>query len=483
MAETFKHYTGGKWVAGAEAEFHENANPADIRELVSIHARATRADAEEAVAAAKGAFPAWRATPAPSRGAYLFKVASLLRARADDIARDFTREEGKTLAEAKAEVLRAAQIFEFYGGEGRRLGGETFAADGPHTFLYTLREPLGVCALITPWNFPAAIPAWKMAPALVAGNTVVLKPATNTPLTAVRLFQCLEEAGLPAGVANLVFGPGADLGDVFADHPDVKAISFTGSNAVGKALAARAHRRNVRVQLELGGKNPLILAEDGDMDKAVAFAVDGAFSATGQKCTATSRALIPRRRFGEFVDKLATAAQSLVVGNGLREGVQMGPLIDEAALERVLGYIAGARAAGATVVCGGSRLEDGDLRYGFFVAPTVITDVKTDMPIWREEVFGPVLAVMPYDDFDEALALANDTEYGLSASLVTNDLARAMHFVKNIEAGIVHVNSATVGAACHVPFGGYKESSSGSREQGREALAFFTQIKTVYLDV
>jgi len=482
MAERFGNYIDGRWHTPAEREWHENANPADIRELVSVHIRATRADAREAIAAARRAFPAWRDTPAPSRGAYLFKVASLLRARADDIARDFTREEGKTLAEAKGEVLRAAQIFEFFGGEGRRLVGETFPADTPQTFLYTIREPLGVCALITPCNFPIAIPAWKMARALVAGNTVVVKPATNTPLTAVRLFQCLEEAGLPAGVANLVFGPGAEVGDVFADHEDVKGISFTGSNAVGKALSERARRRLVKVQLELGGKNPLLLADDGDMAKAVAFTIDGAFSATGQKCTATSRALVPRRRYDEFVAKVAAAARALKVGNGLAEGVQMGPLIDEAALSRVLSYIAQAQEEGATLVCGGERLAEGALAHGYFVAPTVFGAVTPTMKIWQEEVFGPVLAVMPYDDFEEALALANDTEYGLAASLVTCDLARAMRFIKEIEAGVVHVNSATVGAACHVPFGGYKGSSSGSREQGHEALAFFTQIKSVYLD-
>jgi len=483
MPETYHNFIDGRWQAAATAELHENANPADVRELVSVHSRGSRADALAAVAAARKAFPVWRDMPAPARGDVLFKAAALLRGRADAIARDFTREEGKTLAEAKGETLRAAQIFEFYGGEARRLGARTFVADGPGTFLYSLREPLGVVALITPWNFPIAIPAWKLAPALVAGNTAVVKPATNTPLTAVRLFECLAEAGLPAGVANLVFGAGAELGQVFADEPDVRAISFTGSSDVGKGLAARAHQRLVKVQLELGGKNPLILDESGDMARAVAFAADGAFSATGQKCTATSRVLVPRRRHDEFVDKLALAAKALVVGNGLDAGVTMGPLVDEAALRRVLGCVDQAKGEGATVACGGARLTEGDLAHGFFVAPTVLTGVTPAMTIWREEVFGPVVGVTPYDDFDQALALANDTVYGLAASLVTNDLARALRYVRGIEAGLVHVNSATVGAACHVPFGGYKESSSGSREQGREALEFFTQLKTVYMDM
>ena len=483
MPDTFHNYVNGGWVPAASGELHENANPADIRELVSIHSRGGRADALEAVEAAKGAFPGWRDTPAPERGEYLARAAALLRERAEAIGRDFTREEGKTLREARGETLRAAQIFEFFAGEGRRLGGRTFPADGRDTFLYTLREPLGVVALVTPWNFPVAIPAWKLAPALVAGNTAVLKPATNTPLTAVRLFECLADAGLPAGVANLVYGPGAELGDVFCESEDVRAISFTGSSEVGKALAAKAHRRLVKVQLELGGKNPLILAGDGDVERAVGFAANGAFGSTGQKCTATSRAIIPRGRVGEFVAKVAAAAGNIVVGNGLRDDVDMGPLVDAASLERVLNYIEVGKSEGATLACGGRRLDHGDLQHGFFVEPAVFVGVTPEMTIWREEIFGPVLAVIAYDDFDEGIALANDTAYGLSATLVTNDLGRAMRYVDRIEAGVVHVNSPTVGASCHVPFGGYKESSSGSREQGREALEFFTQLKTVYLDI
>ncbi|MGD8717491.1 MAG: aldehyde dehydrogenase family protein [Candidatus Zixiibacteriota bacterium] len=482
MAERYHNYVNGEWVETRSDEYHQNANPADIRELVSVHSRSGRADAFTAIDAAKAAFPGWRDTPAPARGELLARAAALIRERADDIARDFTAEEGKTFGEARGETLRAAQIFDFFAGEGRRVGGRTFPADGPSTFLYTLREPLGVVALVTPWNFPIAIPAWKLAPALVAGNAAVLKPATNTPLTAVRLFECLADAGLPAGVANMVFGPGHELGDVFCESEDVKAISFTGSSEVGKALAANAHRRLVKVQLELGGKNPLILADDGDVSRAVAFTAGGAFSSTGQKCTATSRAIVPRKLHDRFVAELVAAAGEIVVGDGLREGVGMGPLIDEDSLERVLAYIEVGKKEGATLACGGERLTGEGRENGFFVAPTVFTAVTPEMTIWREEIFGPVVAVTAYDDFDEAIALANDTAYGLSATLVTNDLARAMSYVGRIEAGIVHVNSPTVGAACHVPFGGYKESSSGSREQGREALEFFTQLKTVYLD-
>ncbi len=483
MPDTFHNYINGAWMPAAGGELHENANPADIRELVSVHSRGGRGDAFAAVEAAKKAFPSWRDAPAPARGEYLARAAALLRERADNIGRDFTREEGKTLREARGETLRAAQIFDFFAGEGRRVGGRTFAADGRDTFLYTLREPLGVVALVTPWNFPVAIPAWKLAPALVAGNTVVLKPATNTPLTAVRLFECLADAGLPVGVANLVYGPGAELGDVFCESEDVKAISFTGSSEVGKGLAAKAHQRLVKVQLELGGKNPLILADDGDLERAVAYAADGAFGSTGQKCTATSRAIVPRGRLEEFAAKLGAAAKRIVVGNGLRDDVDMGPLVDAASLERVLNYIEVGKKEGATPACGGRRLDDGELAHGFFVEPTVFVGVTAEMTIWREEIFGPVLAVATYDDFDEAIALANDTAYGLSATLVTKSLRRAMRYIKQIEAGVVHVNSPTVGAACHVPFGGYKESSSGSREQGQEALEFFTQLKTVYLDI
>jgi acyl-CoA reductase-like NAD-dependent aldehyde dehydrogenase len=482
MPDTYHNYINGAWVPAASGDLHQNANPADIRELVSIHSRGGRGDAFAAIEAAKAAFPAWRATPAPERGEYLARAAASLRERADAVARDFTREEGKTLGEARGETLRAAQILDFFAGEGRRLGGRTFAADGRGTLLYTLREPLGVVALITPWNFPIAIPAWKAAPALVAGNTVVLKPATNTPLTAVHLVECLADAGFPPGVVNLVYGPGAEIGDVFCDSEDVKAISFTGSSEVGKALAAEA-RRLVKVQLELGGKNPLILADDGDIERAVAFAANGAFGSTGQKCTATSRAIVPRGRVDEFVAAISAAAENMVVGDPLAEGVDMGPLVDAASLERILNYIEIGKNEGATLACGGGRLDEGDLQHGYFVEPTVFADVTPEMTIWREEIFGPVLGVTAYDDFDEALALANDTAYGLSATLVTSDLARAMRYVDGIDAGVVHVNSPTVGASCHVPFGGYKESSSGSREQGQEALEFFTQLKTVYLDI
>jgi acyl-CoA reductase-like NAD-dependent aldehyde dehydrogenase len=444
MPDTYHNYINGAWVPAASGDLHQNANPADIRELVSIHSRGGRGDAFAAIEAAKAAFPAWRATPAPERGEYLARAAALLRERADAIGRDFTREEGKTLGEARGETLRAAQILDFFAGEGRRLGGRTFAADGRGTLLYTLREPLGVVALITPWNFPIAI---------------------------------------PPGVVNLVYGPGAEIGDVFCDSEDVKAISFTGSSEVGKALAAEAHRRLVKVQLELGGKNPLILADDGDIERAVAFAANGAFGSTGQKCTATSRAIVPRGRVDEFVAAISAAAENMVVGDPLAEGVDMGPLVDAASLERVLNYIEIGKNEGATLACGGGRLDEGDLQHGYFVEPTVFADVTPEMTIWREEIFGPVLGVTAYDDFDEALALANDTAYGLSATLVTSDLARAMRYVDGIDAGVVHVNSPTVGASCHVPFGGYKESSSGSREQGQEALEFFTQLKTVYLDI
>lgn len=483
MAEAYLNYINGTWVAAAEGALHENVSPADTRDIVSVHAESKAADAEVAVAAARAAFPAWRDLPAPVRGDYLFRAAAYIRKHAEAFGRDMAREMGKPLGEAKGETLRAAQIFEFYGGEGRRLTGETYPADGANTFLYTLREPLGVVALITPWNFPAAIPAWKLAPALIYGNAAVVKPATNAPLSAVHMFEALAAAELPAGVANLVWGPGGELGEVFAASADVKAISFTGSYEVGTALAASAQgRRLVKVQLELGGKNPLILDDAGDLGRAVACAVEGAFTAAGQKCTATSRVLVPRRRHDEFVAAFVAAAKKVVVGNPLDAGVYMGPVVDEPSLKRILAYVEGAKEEGAVLACGGARLTGKAFDNGYYLAPTVVTGVTPAMTLWREEVFGPVVGITPYDDFEQALALANDTTFGLAASFVTNDLGRANRFVKAIEAGLVHVNRPTVGASCHVPFGGYKGSSSGSREQGRAALDFFTQTKTVYMD-
>lgn len=481
MPQTYRNYIGGKWVPAQSGTTFENRNPADFHEVVGLHPQSGKEDVLAAIRAAEEAFPAWRALEAPKRGKILFRAAAILEARADEVARDLTREEGKTLPEAKAEVLRAVELFEFFGGEARRLCGETFPSGQPHTFLFTLREPLGVVGLITPWNFPIAVPTWKLLPALVSGNTVVLKPASLAPITAWHLVRVLEEAGLPPGVLNMVTGPGRVVGDEIATNPAVKAVSFTGSNAVGMRLYEAVTRRAAKCQCEMGGKNPILVLEDADVEKAVDFTVAGAMWSAGEKCTATSRALVHVSIAEPFTRLLVEKVKALRVGNGLVEGVQVCPVVDQNQLDTILRYVEIGRSEGAELLTGGYRLTGGEYDKGYYVAPTVFGNVRPSMRIAQEEIFGPVVGVIPFRTFDEAIALANDVPYGLSASLVTRDLRRAFEYVGRIQAGLVHVNAQTAGAEVHVPFGGYKSSSTGTREQGKVAVDFFTQTKTVYL--
>lgn len=481
MAEAYQNYIGGEWVDAQSGAVFENINPADISETVGTHPESGREDALAAIRAAEEALPAWRAMSAPARGKILFKAAQILEARAEEVGRDLTREEGKTLPEGKGETLRAVELLEWYAGEARRLTGETYPSGQPNTFLYTVKEPLGVVGLITPWNFPIAIPAWKALPALVAGNTVVLKPASLAPISSVHLARVLEEAGLPPGTLNLVAGPGGAVGDELAVNPAVKAVSFTGSNAVGTRLYEAVTARGAKCQCEMGGKNPVIVLEDADIEKAVDTVVAGAMWSTGQKCTATSRVFIHRSIEQAFTDLLIEKVKALKVGDGSKEGTQIGPAVDERQLKSVLGYIEIGKNEGAEIAAGGRRLTGGDYDKGYYVEPTVFTGVRSGMRIAQEEIFGPVVAVMPFETFDEAMDAANDVEYGLSASIVTGDLQRTFEYIDRIEAGIVHVNAQTAGAEVQVPFGGYKGSSTGTREQGNAAVEFYTQIKTVYL--
>jgi alpha-ketoglutaric semialdehyde dehydrogenase len=472
----------GKWGPATGGATQPDRNPARTDEVVAVFPSAGAEDAVRAAEAAAQAFPGWARTPLPKRGEILLKAAALLEQRLDEVAEGLTREEGKTLAESKGETARGVSLLRYYAGETSQPTGEVYGSAAPGTFLYAERVPIGPVGLITPWNFPVAIPTWKVAPALAFGNTVVLKPAELTPLTAWHLADVLDKAGLPPGVLNLVVGRGSQIGPALATSPHIKAISFTGSNTVGSRLAAQCAERGIKFQLEMGGKNPVIVLNDADLDKAVELTIAGAMLSTGQKCTATSRVIVHKDVLDGFRDKLAARAASLKVGDGMKSDTYMGPLVSADAEKTVLEYIEAGKREGARLLTGGTKLKGPEHEKGYFVAPTVFDGVRPDMKIAQEEIFGPVVAVMEAKTFDEAVALANDSRFGLSASVVTRDLGLALRFIREIEAGLVHVNSQTAGAEPQVPFGGFKGSSSGSREQGKVARDFFTQIKTVYLD-
>jgi aldehyde dehydrogenase (NAD+) len=482
MPETYQNYIGGKWVDSGSGETFADINPADTDDIVGYFQASTAEDTRAAIEAAEEARAGWRALSAPKRGEYLSAVARIIERDLESIGEGLTREEGKTLPEGKGETARAVQVFDYFAGEGRRIFGETTPSEFGRTLLYTVKEPLGVVGLITPWNFPVAIPAWKLAPALVAGNTVVLKPASNAPLTALRIVRACEEAGLPPGVLNFVTGSGSTVGTELAVNPSVRGVSFTGSDTVGSDLYGRVTGRGARCQCEMGGKNPMVVMEDADLDKAVALTINGAMWSTGQKCTATSRAIVHRDVLDEFTEKVLAGVAGIKVGNGLEEGVQVGPSIDEAQMNTVLEYIEVGKGEGAELLAGGERMTGGPYDKGFFVAPTVFGGVTNDMRIAREEIFGPVVGIIATNGFEEALAIANDTRFGLSASICTRDIHRAMEFADRIEAGMVHINSPTVGAEVQVPFGGMKDSSTGTREQGHVAVDFYTDTKTIYLE-
>lgn len=479
---TYRNYINGQWVMSAASKTTANVNPANNADVIGTVRLSTREEANQAVAAAQAAFPSWRRTPAPTRGRILTRWAQLMEQHKEELARILTREEGKTLAEARGELQRSINVAEFCAGETRRLNGETIQSELPANFAYTIKQPHGVVACVTPWNFPVAIPVWKIAPALAAGNTVVFKPATNTPATAVRLVELLHEAGLPAGVINLVLGSGREAGDAIINHPAVRAVSFTGSNEVGIKLYEQSARRGVKVQCEMGGKNPVVVLADADLDLAVECTVQGAFGSTGQRCTATSRAVVVEEIADEFVNRVVAKANKLRLGDGADAGTDVGPCVDEAQMNTVLRYLAIGRNEGAEVRCGGVRAYGGELANGYFIAPTVFDYVTPDMRLAQEEIFGPVLSVLRVKNFDEAMRVANDCEYGLSSSIFTNDANLIFRFVEEIETGMTHVNSPTTGGEAHIPFGGIKATGIGEREQGSTALDFYTEIKVVYVD-
>jgi aldehyde dehydrogenase (NAD+) len=476
----YGNFINGEWKASSSGETFENRNPAKASEVIGLFQKGSAEDAVAAIAAAEAAARSWAETSAITRANILYKASEILASRVNEVGRDLTREEGKTLKEGIGETSRAVQILRYYAGEAQQPNGEHYPSANPTTMLYTMQEPLGVVGIITPWNFPIAIPAWKIVPALAFGNTVVFKPATSTPLCAVHLVAVLEEAGLPKGVLNMVTGSAGTVGDPIVQDDRVVAISFTGSNEVGLQIKQVASARGAKVQLEMGGKNPAIILADADLDHAVTQVINGAMMSSGQKCTATSRAIVDRSIAAEITERLAQRIGSLKVGDPLAEGTTIGPLIDEKAAERVAGEVTRAKSDGVTLVAGGDRPNS--LADGHFVMPALFSDVDPQSRLGQEELFGPVLGVIPVNGVEEAIAVANKVRFGLSASLFTRDLGRALQFVRQIHAGIVHVNSETAGAEPHVPFGGYKGSSSYSREQGKAARDFYTQIKTVYLD-
>lgn len=477
--KTFPNYINGEWAASKRT--FENRNPADTGDCVGVFCRGSRADVDAAAAAAQEAWPAWAAMNAPRRAKHLFQVADILESNLDSLAREMTREEGKTLPEAAGETMRSVNIFRYFAGEGARMPGMLVPSERDRVFMYSVRRPLGVVAQINPWNFPSAIPAWKLAPALIAGNTVLLKPATAAPLSSWRIVEACHKAGLPRGVVNFICGSGGEVGEAMIDAAPVKAVSFTGSCAVGRALHAQASARRLRIQLEMGGKNPTIVLADADLKKAVGSTVNAAMFSTGQKCTATSRVIVEDGIYDEFVAALIDAVKALRVGNGLDEGVQIGPAIDRAQLETNVRYCEIARDEGAKLACGGRVLDEGAYAKGFFFEPTVFTAVEEDMRIAREEVFGPVLAVIRAADFDDAMRIANKVEFGLSASIQTQNVSRIFEYVNRIEAGLITVNLPSAGVEYQLPFGGSKESSFGPKEQGPAALDFYSDYKTIYL--
>jgi acyl-CoA reductase-like NAD-dependent aldehyde dehydrogenase len=473
---TFKNLIGGEWVGARSGATFETKNPADTTEAVATFQKSDADDTRQAIAAAKAAQPAWAAIPAPKRGEILFRAANILESRADQVAREMTREEGKTLPEACGEVGRAINILRFIGGEGARLSGENVPSERDRVLIQTRRRPLGVVGLITPWNFPIAIPTWKTAPALVSGNAVVLKPSDLAPLCAVRLVEALDEAGVTKGAINLVTGPGSKVGNEIVTNPDVRAISFTGSEATGSQIAVEAAKRRARVQLEMGGKNPTIVLAD-----AVNVVVNAAFFSTGQRCTATSRVIVEAPIVERFTDALVARTRGLKVGNGLEAGIDIGPSIDDKQLGIVLDYVGVGSREGARVLCGGERLNEGAYARGYFSSPAVMTDVGPSMRVAQEEIFGPVLAVLPAENLDRAIEIANGIRFGLSAGICTRSLTSAYEFINRIEAGLVMVNLPSAGVEYHVPFGGSKASSMGMREQGAVAVDFYTEIQTAYL--
>lgn len=480
---TYANYIGGNWQPSTSGEYFENRNPADTREVIGLFPRSTAEDIDLAVDAAKNAASRWKNTPAPKRAEILFRLGEILMRDKDRCAEEMTREMGKVRKETGGDVQEAIDCTYYTAGEGRRLHGYTTPAEMPNKFAMCVRQPVGLCGLITPWNFPMAIPSWKMIPALVCGNTLVIKPAEDTPLSTYNLVKACEEAGIPAGVVNMVTGYGADAGARLTQHEDVRLISFTGSTATGRIVAGACAERNAIVSLEMGGKNVIMVMDDADVDLAVDGTLWGAFGTAGQRCTASSRVVVHKKVYKQYVKKLVERAKTLRVGNGLDSQIDVGPVINQQAVDKILGYIGiGQDEDKAKLACGGNQLTDKEHKHGFFIEPTVFTDVAPKMRIAQEEIFGPVTSVIPCESLEEAIEIANGVKYGLSAAIYTQDVNRAFHAMNELYTGIFYVNSSTIGAEVHLPFGGTKGTGNGHREAGTQVLDIFTEWKSVYVD-
>jgi|HubBroStandDraft_2_1064218.scaffolds.fasta_scaffold11227_4 acyl-CoA reductase-like NAD-dependent aldehyde dehydrogenase len=480
--KVYKNFIDGEWVEASTGQTFEDRNPADTRDVVGIFQRSGKADVDAAVAAAKRAFAKWRLVPAPRRAEIIYRAAEMLMERKEDFARDMTREMGKILKETRGDVQEAADTAYYMAGEGRRMFGPTTPSELPNKFAMAVRQPIGVCGLITPWNFPMAIPSWKLLPALVCGNTCVIKPAQDTPLSTFNLVRVLYDAGLPRGVINIVTGFGAEAGAPLTENADVPVISMTGSSAVGRMVGTTAAKSFKHCSLELGGKNPMIVLEDANLDLAIEGGLWGGFGTTGQRCTATSRIIVQKGIYGDFVERYVERAKALKVGNGIDETTEMGPAINENQLKTDLSYVDIGKAEGARLKCGGNRLDKGAYQHGYFMEPTVFIDVDPKMRIAQEEIFGPVVSIIPCDDLEDAIEIANGIDYGLSSSLYTKDVNRAFVAMRDLHAGITYINAPTIGAEVHLPFGGVKATGNGHREGGLGAIDFFSEWKSIYVD-
>jgi aldehyde dehydrogenase (NAD+) len=482
MVTEYHNFIDGSWGRSGSGERFENRNPARTSDLIGEFQKSTAADAALAIEAAQRAYQSWRLVPAPRRAEILFRAAQLIADRKEALARDMTREMGKILDETRGDVQEAIDMTFFIAGEGRRQYGQTVPSELRDKFAMSVRQPLGVCAVITPWNFPMAIPSWKIIPALVCGNTVVFKPATLTPLSALNFVKILEEAGLPRGVVNLVTGGGDEVGTALSTAPDVRVVSFTGSTDVGRTVSERSAPSFKKVHLEMGGKNVILVMDDANLDLAIEGCVWGGFGTSGQRCTAASRVVVHERVYREFLDRFVARVRALRVGDGLDDKTQMGPVISRSQLETVARYVEIGGKEGARLACGGHVLTSGACKDGFFHEPTIFCDVSPKMRIAQEEIFGPVVSVIPCRSFEEAVEIGNNVQYGLSASIYTQDINRAFAAMRDIYTGIFYVNAPTIGAEVHLPFGGTKNTGNGHREAGTAALDVFSEWKSVYVD-
>ncbi|PMB19709.1 aldehyde dehydrogenase [Fischerella thermalis CCMEE 5319] len=480
--QTCRNYINGQWLSAVAGATLESRNPANKREVIATFPRSTGTDVEAAVVAARQAYQIWRLVPAPARAEYIFKVGELLKKYKEELAQLICREMGKPLAEARGDVQEGIDCAFYSAAEGRRLFGQTTPSEMPNKFAMTVRMPIGVCALITPWNFPIAIPCWKAMPALVCGNTVIFKPAEDTPACATKLVEIFAEAGLPPGVMNLVHGVGEEVGKALVAHPHVDLVSFTGSSETGAEVGSICGRTHKRVCLEMGGKNAQIVMEDADLELALDGAVWGAFGTAGQRCTATSRLILHQDIKEKFTAMLKERTSKLRLGTGSDPNTQVGPIINERQLQRISQYLDIARAEGAKVLIGGEIATEGELENGYFFQPTILDEVTPQMRVAQEEIFGPVVALIKVNSFEEAISILNNTKYGLSSSIYTRDINRAFIAMRDIEAGITYINGPTIGAEVHLPFGGVKQTGNGHREAGTTTLDIFTEWKTVYVD-